>query len=86
MCTLCQNIDISYRTNSESDIILVSERACAHCAKSGDGDACGYWGGGQDADDGDNDDIFWSKENILKIFLKRSNWSDSTSPPLYFMF
>ena len=38
-------------SNKKLNLCSVSEWACAYCAKSGDGDACGYWGGGQNQND-----------------------------------
>ena len=47
------NFHFGFRMSIASEIYtqFVSEWACAYCAKSGDGDACGYWGGGQNQND-----------------------------------
>ena len=68
---------------------IVSERACAHCAKSGDGDACRYWGGGQDDDD-DDGTLFKKKVILMMVLCSRRGvqgdilvkWKETTSRSL----
>ena len=84
---LFQNKYIHIVPTVKVKVSLVSEWAYSYCANGGDGDACGYWGGGQnhdammmmqrwwwwcyDDDDGDDDDALVMMKMVMMMVMMK---------------